>query len=314
MIEFRNIETLYWVAALGSFRKAAEKLHTTQPAVSQRIFQLEQDLGVPLLRRGKRNVTPTPKGRIVLAYVEKLLALRSEMVSSVGTREALAGALRIGVAETIVHTWLPAFLERVNRVYPKLALEIEVDISPNLRERLLAQEIDLAFLLEDFTGPPLLRLPLCAFEVAFIANDQFDFGSEPVTVADLACHPIMTFSRRTQPYEVVRQIFQRSELPRVRLHASASLATLVRMAEEGLGIAVIPPAIVARALTEKSLHRIASSVVLPDLSFCAGWLDAPDATAAAHVAQIAAKIAASSLVSFDPPKAPAKNVTHRAGS
>ena len=91
--------------------------------------------------------SPTPSGRQLMVYAEKLIGLRSEMLAEVGDRSAMRGVLRLGVAETIVHTWLSRLIKSVNTAYPNLSLEIEVDITPNLRARLLAQEIELAFLL-----------------------------------------------------------------------------------------------------------------------------------------------------------------------
>ena len=69
-----------------------------------------------------------------MVYAEKLIGLRSEMMAVVGDRSAMRGVLRLGVAETIVHTWLPRLIKSVNHVYPNLSLEIEVDITPNLRD------------------------------------------------------------------------------------------------------------------------------------------------------------------------------------
>src|SRR6185503_15184837 len=68
MIDFRTIETFLWVANLRSFRGAAEKLNTTQPAVSMRIAQLEDLLGVRRLERDRRVVAPTPKGQEMVGY------------------------------------------------------------------------------------------------------------------------------------------------------------------------------------------------------------------------------------------------------
>jgi DNA-binding transcriptional LysR family regulator len=292
MIDFKNLETLYWVANLASFRRAAERLHTTQPAISQRVAQIEAELGFPLLRRGSKSVTPTPRGREVLIYAEKLLAMRAEMIGRLGSPLAVAGVLRIGVAETIVHSWLPDFIKRVNLVFPKLVLEIEVDISPNLRDRLLAQEIDLAFLLDPFASAPFVTLPLCRYPPAFIASKKIRLPREPARIEDLALYPIMTFSRRTTPYDDVRRLFSHPGLPGVQLHASASLATLVHMAEEGLGIAVIPSSIVRKPLASGRLRQIRTDITLPDLCFSACWIEAPDMLAPERVARLAAETAA----------------------
>ncbi len=59
-----------------------------------------------------------------------------------------------------MHTWLPALIERVNNAYPGLELEIEVDISPNLRDRLIAKDLNLALLLGPLASPDVLEPPV----------------------------------------------------------------------------------------------------------------------------------------------------------
>ena len=107
MLDFRSIETFLWVVKLGSFRGAAARLNTTQPAISQRIAQLEREMGVKLLNRDHRVASPTPSGRQMMVYAEKLIGLRAQMMAEIGDRSAMRGVMRLGVAETIVHTWLP---------------------------------------------------------------------------------------------------------------------------------------------------------------------------------------------------------------
>ena len=176
MLDFRSIETFLWVVKLGSFRGAAQRLNTTQPAISQRIAQLEREMGVKLLNRDHRVASPTPSGRQMMVYAEKLIGLRSEMMAEVGDRSAMRGVLRLGVAETIVHTWLPRLVKSVNEAYPNLSLEIEVDITPNLSARLLAQEIELAFVLGPISTSAVHNRVLCDYEVGFLASPALDLG------------------------------------------------------------------------------------------------------------------------------------------
>src|ERR1700721_2331821 len=115
MTDFKAIETFMWVVTLGSFRGAAQKLNTTQPAISQRIAQLEREVGVRLLQRDRRMVLPTPSGRQMMVYAEKLIGLRTEMMSVVGDRSAMRGVLRLGGPETIGHTWLSQLSKNINQ-------------------------------------------------------------------------------------------------------------------------------------------------------------------------------------------------------
>ena len=291
MADFKAIETFLWVVTLGSFRAAGEKLNTTQPAISQRIAQLERELGVKLLNRDHRVASPTPSGRQLMVYAEKLMGLRSEMMAEVSDRSAMRGVLRLGVAETIVHTWLSRLIKSVNTAYPNLSLEIEVDITPNLTARLLAQEIELAFMLGPLSASSVRNRVLCDYPIGFLASPSLGLGNGPLKVHDLAKFPIITFPRKTQPYEVVRALFNRPDLPPIRLHASASLATVIHMATEGLGIAVIPTAIVEDELADGRLQLLSTDLKIPPLTFSASWLESPDTLAVERVVDLAARIA-----------------------
>ena len=296
MVDFKSIETFLWVVTLGSFRGAAQRLNTTQPAISQRIAQLEREMGVKLLSREHRMASPTPSGRQLMVYAEKLIGLRSEMMAEVGDRSATRGVMRLGVAETIVHTWLPRLIKSVNTAYPNLSLEIEVDITPNLSARLLAQEIELAFVVGPLSAAGMRNRVLCDYPIGFLASPALGLGSAPLTVHDLAKFPIITFPRKTQPYEIVRSLFNRPDLPPIRLHASASLATVIHMAIEGLGIAVIPTAIVENELADGRLQLLSTDLKISPLTFSASWLASPDTVAVELVADLAGKIAQSSAL------------------
>jgi DNA-binding transcriptional LysR family regulator len=299
VVDFKSIETFLWVVTLGSFRGAGQRLNTTQPAISQRIAQLERELGVKLLNRDHRVVSPTPSGRQLMVYAEKLISLRSEMMAEVGERSAMRGVLRLGVAETIVHTWLSRLVKSVNTAHPNLSLEIEVDITPNLTARLLAQEIELAFLLGPLSASGVRNRVLCDYPIGVLASPSLGLGDGPLKLRDLARFPIITFPRKSQPSEIVRSLFNRPDLPPVRLHHSASLATVIHMAIEGLGIAVIPTSIVENELADGRLQLLSTELKIPPLTFSASWLASPDTLAVELVADLAAGIAQESAAIVD---------------
>jgi DNA-binding transcriptional LysR family regulator len=302
VVDFKSIETFLWVVTLGSFRGAGQRLNTTQPAISQRIAQLERELGVKLLNRDHRVVSPTPSGRQLMVYAEKLIGLRAEMMAEVGERSAMRGVLRLGVAETIVHTWLPRLIKSVNTAHPNLSLEIEVDITPNLTARLLEQEIELAFLVGPLSAAGVRNRVLCDYPVGVLASPSLGLGNGALKIQDLAKFPIITFPRKSQPYEIVRSLFNRPDLPPIRLHASASLATVIHMAVEGLGIAVIPTSIVENELADGRLQLLATELKIPPLTFSASWLASPDTLAVELVADLAARIASETTAIVDAPR------------
>jgi DNA-binding transcriptional LysR family regulator len=165
-----------------------------------------------------------------------------------------------------------------------------------LRTRLLAQEIELAFLLGPLTAPTISNRVLCDYPVGFLASPSLGLGKRHLTVHDLGNFPIITFPRKTPPYELVRSLFNRPDLPPMRLHASASLATVIHMAIEGLGVAVIPTAIVENEMADGRLQLLSTSLQMPLLTFSASWLASPDTVAVERVAELAASLARGSAV------------------
>ncbi|TIU28921.1 MAG: LysR family transcriptional regulator, partial [Mesorhizobium sp.] len=123
MIPFniKQIETFLLVATLGSFRKAAERLNTTQPAVSTRIAGLEKALGAKLFERHSGTVKLTAEGQRLLPPAQRVLHVAERlqlMANSLSETSETARVLRLGVAETIVHTWLPDFLKELQASHP----------------------------------------------------------------------------------------------------------------------------------------------------------------------------------------------------
>lgn len=291
MAGLRNLETFVWIAHLGSFRAAADRLNTTQPAVSQRIALLEQELGVRLFEREPRGVALTAKGRMLLPYAEGMLRLRAEMLEAAQEKRSMRGLVRLGVAETLVHTWLSQLIERVHAEYPALTLEIEVDTSPQMRDRLLANQLDIAFLLGPVSEPRVRNLPLSSYPMAWIASPRLEVGPEPVSLTMLAHWPIVTYPRNTRPYALVREMMASEGLRDPRIYGNASLSTIVRMTLDGIGVSAIPPVVIARELAERRLRILAVQRPLPALDFHASYPVKPDSHIAERVVEIARELA-----------------------
>lgn len=295
--DFRSLEVFYWVAQLGSFRRAAERLNTTQPAVSQRVAGLELDLHVKLLERGPRATTLTPKGQELRDYVERLLRLMNELTEAVAAPAAMSGVVRLGVAETLVHTWLPRFIERVHATYPNVTLEIEVDVSPNLRNAVVDGRMDIGFLLGPVSEPSMLNLDLCSYPLAFVASPDLDLGEPGADgrwpLAKLLSKPIITYPTTTRPYIVLRQLLARRSIATPRIYSNSSLSTIVRMTLDRIGVSVIPPVVIAPELARGELRIVPTDASLPDLVFHATTSIVPDGSPTEPLARLAQEVARS---------------------
>jgi DNA-binding transcriptional LysR family regulator len=270
-------------------------LHMTQPAVSGRISQIEARFSVRLLDRGaNRAAVPTAKGIELYAYAERMLSLRSDLEATLSGGANLSGIVRIGVAETLVHTLLGGFIQRLHQLHPAITPEITVDISPTLQAMLLTGELDVALLLGPVNEPRVRNVVLADYPIAWVASPDLKLGDLTLGLAELAGWPILSYARGTLPHTQLSALFSRPDLPAVRIFASSSLASIVRMAVEGIGIGVVPLAVVRADLAAGRLRPLKVEPVLPPLRFTASFLETAITGLAATVADVAGQVAAGS--------------------
>ncbi len=293
MIDLRNIETFVWAAELGGFRAAAEKLNTTQPAVSQRIASLESDLGVRLFDRDARGIRLTAKGVELLSHAERMLQMRHDMLQAARQENVMSGTVRMGVAETIVQTWLSTLLERLHAAHPALILEIEVDTTHVLRPQLLSRQIDVAFLMGPVNEPRVENIPLCRYPLAWVASPALKLGGRPLSLQEVGEHPIITYPSNSQPYQSVREMLLRAGVKAPRMYGNASLSMAVRMTRDAIGVSVIAPVFLGNELRDGDLEllQVEQAERLEALNFTASWVHGPDAHVGRVIAQMAHEVA-----------------------
>lgn len=285
------LETFVWLATLGNFRAVAERQNLTQPAVSARIAALERDLGVALFERVQRRAFLTPKGVELLGHARKMIAINSQIRALVGDRSAIRGLLRLGVSDTIAYTWLGTLVERINRDYPSLTVELMVDTTQNLAEGLMHHEIDVACILGPISGPEITSHLLSQFPLAWVASPKLNLPRRRLSMAELAQYPIITYPRRSRPFVIIEDLFSDPSLPPVKLNGSSSLATTIRLAIDGLGVGAIPPMVVREELRKGLLVTLDVERTLPDLVFSVSYFSRPHHLVAGHVADLAVEVA-----------------------
>lgn len=137
-----SLELASWIAKLGSFTAAAERLHTTQPAVSARVRELEEAVGQKLFLRQGRGVELTVEGREFVRNAEQVLRQIEELSLSFSKGSA-AGVVRLGTS-SICLDLLAALTMRVSQTMPKVSFDVEIDRAGRLLDRLESRKLDLA--------------------------------------------------------------------------------------------------------------------------------------------------------------------------
>ena len=254
-MNLRFIEAFVWVARLRSFTTAAEKLYTTQAAISSRIATLEADFGVKLFQRDKRTVTLTPSGEELLKHAEELLGISARMLEAVSDRATYGGFISVGVIEAVVHTWLPELLGRLRQRFPKVRVEIHSYITADLHEELLNGNIDLALTAEALANPAIQNSSICNFQIGWIIAPNAR-GNPPLSDAELLDRlPILTFLRDSLVYRDV--VAKLGPYCVARINPISSIAAMVSLVRTGYGLATLPPAAIGHALDSAELIALA---------------------------------------------------------
>lgn len=291
-MNLRQLETYLWVAKLGSFSKTAEKLYTTQPAISSRISALEDELQVVLFERDAGSVRLTASGRSLLPMAEEALGAVEEMRERAGAPAEVSGLLRLGVSETIVQSWLPELLAQLRADYPALDVEITVDVTANLRNELVEHALDLAFLMGPVSEYTVTNMPLCDFPLIWAMRPQKKGrGKVKMTMREMLQYPILTYARNTRPYSEINQEFRARTGSTPRIFPSSSLNAGQRMAERGVGIATVPEALVADAMSDGRLIEVETEWNPTPLTFTASYISDPARPVIGKVAELAREVA-----------------------
>lgn len=300
VLNIKQLEALVWVSELGSFRKAAHHLSTTQPNISTRISGLEKTLGVVLMQRDAGSIQLTDKGAEILAAARKVL-FEAELIVEIAERQDLVtDRLRLGVTELVACTWLHAYLRKIKATYPELNVELTVDISRNLDSELSANNLDLAIQTAPFASAASGVIELGDFPYIWVAAKQIQAqlqGSQ--SVANLLPHSVLTHARHTQAYVELCAHIEEHSLPKTRLVSSSSLASCVQMAADGMGVTLLPKALVENELKDQKLTEIDVDWTPAPLRFAARFQTEKAARYLKHSAQYAAETVVEFLTAED---------------
>ena len=257
ILNLKQLEALIWVAELGSFRKAAHHLSTTQPNISARISGLEKTLGVVLMHRDAGSVQLTDKGHEILTTARKVLREAEEIVEIADRRDLVVDRLRLGVTELVACTWLHNYLRSIKATYPALDVELTVDLSRNLDTELHAKNLDMTIQTAPFASAASGVIELGKLPYTWVATPQIaDAIVGQVGVADLLSHSVLTHAKHTQAYSELVEHAEAKSLTTTRFISSNSLASCVQMAADGMGVTLLPKVLVDKAISERRLVEV----------------------------------------------------------
>lgn len=287
-ITLKQLEALVAVVDMGSFRKAAAVLGTTQPNISNRISTLEESLGIILMHRDAGSVRLSDRGKVLVAAARNVLWGAEAFIEAAGRQDLVTDRLRLGVTELVACTWLHPFLRRLKSVYPAVSVELEVGLSADIEKRLATGQIDLALQTGPFEHEISGSLALGTYRYIWVATPEvaLRIGSE-TTLAELVKEPIVIHARHALAAREFGRYVEAQKLTADHIVYSNSLAACVQMAIDGMGVSLLPAALVRDPVCTGALIEIRTDWYPKPLDFFARF----DRSRVPHFVETAANFA-----------------------
>jgi DNA-binding transcriptional LysR family regulator len=262
-MQLQDLTVFATVAAERSFSRAAKRLHRTQPAVSQAIRRLEDELGDRLFDRSSRDGTLTEAGRLLQDYAGRLLRMAADATVAVRElQQVRRGRVVIGANEAAVHSVLPS-IGRFAADHPQVHVEVRRVASRQMAAAVLDRSLDFGILTFQPAEKALQAISLGHDELVMLAPPDHHLASRRrVTIEEVGRETVIAHNDPSPARERVLRLYERRHAPINIQIALPSLDGIKRAVEMGLGVAVLPRRC---ALAEIAAGRL-TAVKVPELA------------------------------------------------
>ena len=246
-MNLQQLITFSTVISEGSMTAAAEKLYLTQPAVSQQIRNLEDEMGVGLLDRGSRHAKPTVQGQLLYDYAKKIIALTQQAQVAIQTMgEGVKGSLRIGTLNSLGLQLISPAIGSFMKHNAKISISLVYQDGAEIFKALKRGDLDVAILpdvVSEYGEEPrgLEARPLLRDEMWLVASGRDTTVPDEATLTELASRPYMRLTERYEGFD--KMLREGLEKKGVKLHPAFetnNVGTLKRVIESGLGWGFLP--------------------------------------------------------------------------
>jgi DNA-binding transcriptional LysR family regulator len=261
MIENFKLRVFRVVADTLSFRRAADELHLTQPAITSQIKTLEESLGIALFDRIGRDINLTPAGTTLLDYVRRIEAIANEAVAALAPFGGQEGVeLSIGASHTIAVYLLPRLLPHLVNEWPKLRVHVMGGTTNEILQALTTHQISVGLIEAPAFRPDLKIEVFGEDELALIVRPDHPWTKKPVLkAAELVQAPILLREVGSGMRRFVEGYLERNGVLRQQLRTSIDINStegIISAVEVGLGVGFVPCMALEKALKVGSVKIV----------------------------------------------------------
>ena len=231
------------VAEYGNFTIAADKCYVTQPTLSMQVQKLEEELGVKIFNRATKPILLTEIGKKILIQAKRITEEATRMQDIVSIEKGfIGGEFKLGIIPTVMPTLLPMFLNTFTKKYPKVDLKIEELTTQNITKMLEEGHLDAGIAATPLGLNSIIELPLYHEPfVGYIPQGNPLHKLEQIEIDDLSMTDILVLEDGHCFRNNVLNLCQMNRIERNPFDLkSGSFETLINLADEGLGMTLLP--------------------------------------------------------------------------
>lgn len=245
-----------WIDRLGTFAAAAQRLNTTQPAISARVREIEEQLGVPLFQREGRRMVLSARGRRLVQATEPLYHGLEQVLLEASDFAGATASVRIGAGEIAAASCLPSFIQAIERDRPGVAMEIEIDLTAPLLHQLLNGTRDIVFLAGPVASPGMRTAPIGSVQLVWAASAEVVAGGGFAPSSRCGPLPVWSLPEHSPLHAVTHETLDAHGIVPRALHTCNNVRTLIEIVASGQGAAVLPETMVRGHLAAGYLHEV----------------------------------------------------------
>lgn len=230
------------VSQEGNFRRAAERVFVSQPALSLAIQKLEGELGVQIFERSRTSVKTTSIGEMILVQAQRALEEVAQIreIASQG-KDQLTSSLKVGAIYTVGPYLLPQLIPILKQKAPHMPLEMEENLTANLEMQLINGRLDVIIIAMPFSGSGIVTLPLYDEDFSVVVPlDHHWAKKKRIKTAELNTEKVLLLSNGHCFSNQVREACSQFNNAIGEIQQGNSLETIRNMVASGLGITVLP--------------------------------------------------------------------------
>jgi DNA-binding transcriptional LysR family regulator len=258
-----QLRILKAIAAEGSFKRAADSLYISQPAVSLQVQNLEKQLNVPLFDRGGRRAQLTEAGHLLLNYGEKIISLCQETCRAIEDLQNLqGGTLIVGASQTTGTYLLPRTIGLFREKYPDVSVELQVHSTRRTSWGVANGQVDLAIIGGEVPSElqdTLAIIPYADDELALIIPASHSLAKlETIEKEDLYKLKFIVLDSQSTIRKVIDNVLSRHEIDVKRLKIEMelnSIEAIKNAVQSGLGAAFVSTTAIEKELQMGIIHR-----------------------------------------------------------